>query len=75
MNIDDERNEASDEPAPSRSKLGLGRVVVVLALAWLAITAFAWLMDIVHRGMVVLIIAAVLFVIVKLSMVSRKSKK
>ena len=72
MNIDDERNEAGNEPTPARPKLGLGRVVVVLALAWLAITVFGIVMDIVHRGLVLLIGAVVVFVIVKLSMVSKK---
>ena len=72
MNIDDERSRSADEPTPSRPRFGLGRVVVVLALVWLAITVFGIVMDVVHRALVVLIVASVVFVVVKVSMASKK---
>jgi len=64
VDIDDERNQ--------RPKLGLGRVVIVLAVAWLAITVFGFVMDLVHRALVVAIVAVVVFVVVKVSRVTRK---
>ena len=72
MNIDDERSRSADGPTPSRPRVGLGRVVVVLALVWLAITVFGIVMDVVHRVLVVLIVAGVVFVVVKISMASKK---
>ena len=64
MDIDDERNQ--------QPKLGLGRVVIVLAVAWLAITVFGFVMDLVHRALVVAIVAVVVFVVVKVSRVTKK---
>ena len=64
VDIDDERNQ--------RPKIGLGRVVIVLAVAWLAITVFGFVMDLVHRALVVAIVAVVVFVVVKVSRVTRK---
>ena len=64
MDIDDERNQ--------RPKLGLGRVVIVLAVAWLAITVFGFVMDLVHRALVVAIVAVVVFVVVKVSRVTKR---
>ena len=46
--------------------------MVVLALVWLAITVFGIVMDVVHRALVVLIVAGVVFVVVKISMASEK---
>ena len=64
MDIDDERNQ--------QPKLGLGRVVIVLAVAWLAITVFGFVMDLVHRALVVAIVAVVVFVVVKVSNVTKR---
>ena len=55
-----------------RPKLGLGRVVIVLAVAWLAITVFGFVMDLVHRALVVAIVAVVVFVVVKVSRVTKR---
>jgi hypothetical protein len=66
MDIDDERNQ--------RPKFGLGRVVIVLALAWLAITVFGFVMDLVHRALVVAIVAVVVYVLVKVSRVTKKPR-
>jgi hypothetical protein len=61
----------SDDPRPPRPRFGVARVVVLAILAWFAVSAVSFVLDLAHRVLVMAVVAGVALLFVKLSRMSR----